>query len=130
MAPVERGYQLNIIAVMLTYQGFSDVERWRRFLVFWRGKVRSFQVKYWCAILESNRTAKNHCHVMVQFARRRQGTNRAFTFGTNERKTERTNKRMNKRPATRSSQRASVKKIRRGKWRQNFGPKVVDEICT
>jgi hypothetical protein len=46
----------------------------------WRASLRAWGVKYWCATLESNRTEGYHVHVMAQFAKKKDCTNRTFTF--------------------------------------------------
>ena len=80
MATAEPGHGIQNTAVMLTYQGFTGVEQWRRFLVFWNSNLRTWLVKYWCATLESNTSEGFHVHVMVQFTKVQRCTNRLFVF--------------------------------------------------
>lgn len=82
-APVarnDRGKRIQAKAAMLTYQGISGLEQWKRFLVFWKDNLRTWSVKYWRATLESNQGEGCHIHVMVQFTSEKDRWSKDFVF--------------------------------------------------
>ena len=55
LASDRKVFRVQSEAVLLTYQGFSGLDQWVRFLAFVRGSLKSWKVMRWCATLESNR---------------------------------------------------------------------------
>ena len=47
----EAVYRIESSAVLLTYQSFTSLDQWRRFVNYVKANVPSWNVKYWCATL-------------------------------------------------------------------------------
>ena len=72
-------------AVLLTYQGFSEVvatalEQWRRFVTWVGGLLGGWGATLWTATLETNKDGKHHAHLMVEFTQNRERDVKDFTF--------------------------------------------------
>ncbi len=61
------GYRIQGVAVLLTYQSFSELEAWDRFVAFVELKVSYWKVKHWCCTMETNQSGTYHFHLMLQF---------------------------------------------------------------
>ena len=53
--------------VMLTYNGATDQQQWKRFLEHTNAKRAQWKVKYWCATLEKCKNGKLHVYLYLQF---------------------------------------------------------------
>ena len=74
------GKRVRATAAMFTYQGITLVEQWKRYLHFWREHQKEWGVKHWCATLESNHHQGYHIHVMVQFRKSQDCSNKVWAF--------------------------------------------------
>ena len=77
-----RGFRIQSVAVLLTYQGFKDCAQWRRFLSFVSGRLRQWKAKYWTATLETNAEQGLHGHLMLQFHSQVEALVSKFAFET------------------------------------------------
>ena len=73
-------YRIQATAVLLTYQSFEGLDQWYRFLAFARANLQTWQVKRWCATLETCKTGRLHVHLMLQFRSLQERAARCFTF--------------------------------------------------
>jgi hypothetical protein len=73
-------YRVNATVVLLTYQGFADLEQWHRFVAFVRSSLRKWGVKRWGATLEACETDGLHTHLVLQFTQEVDRTARSFAF--------------------------------------------------
>ena len=73
-------YRINGTAVMLTYNGVTDVAQFERFVRHVRSQKKAWGVKHWCVTLEATRTGKLHIHLMLQFFKIRDSTLKVFRF--------------------------------------------------
>ena len=62
-----REYRVCSQAALFTYQGFSDLAQWRRFVAKVKASLKTWSVKHWSATLETNRSDGMHAHLMLQF---------------------------------------------------------------
>ena len=76
----EKGYRIQSQGILLTYQKFSDVGVWHRFVKFVKCTLRRQGVQYWCATMETNADGSYHLHLMLQFHSRRDRTSSTFAF--------------------------------------------------
>ena len=76
----QEGYRVNACSVLLTYQGFTGLNDWARFLAFVRGSLETWGAKHWCATLERSDAGKLHTHLALQFHRKVDRTVRSFAF--------------------------------------------------
>jgi hypothetical protein len=65
-------YELNCAAVLLTYHGVEDLLQWRRFLTAVSGRMRKWNVRHWCATLETCKSGTWHAHLMLQFTKKQE----------------------------------------------------------
>ena len=75
-----QAFRIKSAAVLLTYQGVTDVAQWRRLVDLFRGSRPAWKVKLWTATLESNTDGTLHAHLMLQFYGERDCTVQAFCF--------------------------------------------------
>lgn len=73
-------FRIESHAVLLTYQSFTSLDQWRRFLHFVKLSLSSWKVKYWCATLETCKTGRLHAHLMLQFWVKQDRSSRSFAF--------------------------------------------------
>ena len=78
--PSPKEFRIQSAAVLLTYQGFEDMQQWVRFLSFVSGNLRPWRVKYWTATLETNADGKYHAHLMLQFCSSVDRSTQGFFF--------------------------------------------------
>ena len=76
----EAVYRIECSAVLLTYQSFTSLDQWRRFVNCVKANVSSWNVKYWCATLETCKSGRLHAHLMLQFWVKQDRSSRAFAF--------------------------------------------------
>jgi len=76
----DRSYRICGQAALFTYQGFTDVAQWSRFVSYVTEQTHDWAVKHWSATLESNADGKPHCHLMLQFRRSIDRSASAFRF--------------------------------------------------
>ena len=75
-----KGYRINAMAVMLTYNGIKDLQQWDRFVSFAKSSLKRWGVKHWCCTLEESTNATLHVHLYIQFHREVDKTTKAFLF--------------------------------------------------
>eukprot|EP00435_Cladocopium_sp_Y103_P037481 s2657_g9.t3 len=73
-------YRIESSAVLLTYQSFTSLDQWRRFVNSVKANMSSWNVKYWCATLETCKSGRLHAHLMLQFWVTQDRSSRAFAF--------------------------------------------------
>ena len=73
-------YRVTAQVVLLTYQGFSDLAQWHRFVVFVRGLLKKWTVHRWGTTLEACETEGLHTHLVLQFTKEVDRTARSFAF--------------------------------------------------
>ena len=66
--------------VLLTYQGFVDLEHWHKFVVFVRSSLKKWTVQRWGATLEACETEGLHTHLVLQFTKEVDRTARSFAL--------------------------------------------------
>ena len=66
--------------MLLTYQSFTSLDQWRRFVNCVKANVSAWNVKYWCATLETCKSGRLHAHLMLQFWVKQDRSSRAFAF--------------------------------------------------
>ena len=71
----KRGFRIQSLAVLLTYQGIVDLAQWSRFKCFISHKLRS-----WKANLETNRDEGYHAHLALQFHAVGERSVKTFSF--------------------------------------------------
>ena len=76
----EAVYRIASSAVLLTYQSFTSLDQWRRFVNCVKANMSSWNVKYWCATLETCKSGRLHVHLMLQFWVKQDRSSRAFAF--------------------------------------------------
>ncbi len=80
MAVPEKGFRVHSSAVLLTYNGITDIAHWRHLVAFLEAHLREWSIKYWCATLEENKQRKLHAHAMLQFHRKVDVFSKRFAF--------------------------------------------------
>ena len=75
-----KDFRVEAEVVLLTYQGFSGLAHWRRFIAFVRKSLVPWTVDRWCATLESCETEALHVHLALKFKTKVDRTARAFAF--------------------------------------------------
>ena len=60
-------YRIQSLAVLLTFQKFTDKAVWPRFTKFVRDNLQEWSVKMWCATMETNEDGTYHFHLCLQF---------------------------------------------------------------
>ena len=74
-------FRINAQAALFTYMGFEDgLAQWDRFCDFVARSVKRWEVKHWCATLETTKQGKVHAHLMLQFRGQVDRTTAAFCF--------------------------------------------------
>ena len=73
-------YRVNATVVLLTYQGFADLEQWHRFVAFVRSSLKTWKVHKWGATLEACETEGLHTHLVLQFAQEVDRSATSFAF--------------------------------------------------
>ena len=63
----KKGFRVQSVAVLLTYQGIAGLPHWQEFLTFVGASLSSWNVWRWCATLEQSKTGKYHVHLMVLY---------------------------------------------------------------
>ena len=76
----EAVYRIECSAVLLTYQSFTSLDQWRRSVNCLKANMSSWNVKYWCATLETCKSGRLHAHLMLQFWVKQDRSSRAFAF--------------------------------------------------
>ena len=74
------GWRVHCMAVLLTYNGITDLKQWRRFLKFVRSEQKNWNVRHWCATLEASKKGTYHIHLMLQFTKTVDRNSRSFAF--------------------------------------------------
>ena len=74
------GKDVRSLGVLLTYNGVTDQQQWKRFLEHVRAKRSQWKAKYWCAILETCKDGKLHFHLYLQFASALHRKSKQFRF--------------------------------------------------
>ena len=79
---VGKGFRIRGEAVLLTYQGFPPAahDDWVRFRAFVCQNSGRWNVRHWCATMETNEDGGSHIHVMLQFRRVVDWTTSRFVF--------------------------------------------------
>ena len=75
-----RDYRVHAEVVLLTYQGFEDLEQWHRFVSFVQCSLTKWSVLKWGATLEACETEGLHTHLMLKFKRQVDRTAKSFAF--------------------------------------------------
>jgi len=73
-------YRVCAAVVLLTYQGFADLQQWHRFVDFVRGSLKKWTAQRWGASLEACETDGLHTHLVLQFRQQVDKTARSFAF--------------------------------------------------
>ena len=73
-------YRVCTAVVLLTYQGFADLQQWHRFVDFVRGSLKKWTAQRWCATLEACETDGLHTHLSLQFYNQVDKTAKSFAF--------------------------------------------------
>ena len=74
-------FRINSQAALFTYMGFEDgLSQWDRFCDFVARSSKRWEVKHWCATLETTKKGKFHAHLMLQFRGQVDRTTAAFCF--------------------------------------------------
>lgn len=74
-------FRVHAKVVLLTYQGFTDMQQWHRFVAFVRSSLKKWGVHKWGATLEACETDGGlHTHLALQFRALVDKTARAFAF--------------------------------------------------
>ena len=76
----EAVYRIASSAVLLTYQSFTSLDQWRRFVNCVKANVPSWHVKHWCASLETCKSGRLHVHLMLQFWVKQGRSSGSFAF--------------------------------------------------
>ena len=76
----DKGYRVQSVGVLFTYQKFPDTGVWTRFLNFVGRLQRRQEVRYWCTTLETNADQTYRLHLMVQFLGARERSSQDFAF--------------------------------------------------
>ena len=63
----EPGYLIRSLAVQLTYLKVAALSVWPRFVRFVKKRLVTWQVRYWCATMETCANGEYHFHLMLQF---------------------------------------------------------------
>ena len=79
-APPRRGYRINGLGVLLTYNRVRDVAQWERFVVHVRDNLAAWGARNYSATLETCKDGRLHIHVMLQFAARADVYSSKFDF--------------------------------------------------
>jgi curved DNA-binding protein CbpA len=67
-------YRIQSSGILLTYQKTAGPEGWDAFCKWVEGKLKTWQVRYWCATLELCQKGQHHVHLMLQFTSARERT--------------------------------------------------------
>ena len=62
-----KGFRVQSVGLLLTYQKFRELAVWERFVAFVGSFLEARGVRYWCATLETNEDGTYHLHAMLQF---------------------------------------------------------------
>lgn len=73
-------YRVCTSVVLLTYQGFADLQQWHRFVEVVRVSLKKWTVQKWGATLEACETEGLHTHLFLQFRQQVDKTARSFAF--------------------------------------------------
>ena len=73
-------YRVQTSVVLLTYQGFADLQQWHRFVEVVRVSLKKWTVQKWGATLEACETEGLHTHLFLQFRQQVDRTARSFAF--------------------------------------------------
>lgn len=73
-------YRVQTSVVLLTYQGFADLQQWHRFVEVVRVSLKKWTVQRWGATLEACETEGLHTHLFLQFRQQVDRTARSFAF--------------------------------------------------
>ena len=76
----KKGYHVNAVAVMLTYQGIDSVDDWQAFVDFVVENKFAWKVKHWTATFESNADGSLHAHLMLEFFSEQDKSTNGFSF--------------------------------------------------
>eukprot|EP00435_Cladocopium_sp_Y103_P068731 s247_g32.t1 len=66
--------------LLLTYQSFTSLDQWHRFVNSVKANVSSWNVKYWCATLETCKSGRLPAHLMLQFWVKQDRSSCSFAF--------------------------------------------------
>lgn len=77
-----KAYRVTAQVVLLTYQGFSALAQWHRFVVFVRSLLKKWTVHRWGATLEACETEGLHTHLVLQFTKEVDRTASSFAFAS------------------------------------------------
>lgn len=80
VAVPRKEYRVEAAVVLLTYQGFADLQQWHRFVSFVRGSLKKWRAWRWAATLEACETDGLHTHLFLQFFEKVDKTARSFGF--------------------------------------------------
>ena len=80
LATRRKEYRVCASMVLLTYQGFSDLQQWHRFVEFVRESLKKWSVQRWSATLEACETDGLHAHLVLKFRQIVDKTARSFAF--------------------------------------------------
>ena len=75
-----KSYRIHSVGVLLTYFGVEGLPQWNRFAAHVRSQQKAWNVKYWSATLERTTKGKLHIHLMLQFTKAVDRSNRIFSF--------------------------------------------------
>ena len=79
-AQQRKEYRVHSTVVLLTYNGFTDLEQWHRFVSFARGLLKKWGGRRWGATFEACETEGLHTHLVLQFFKEVDRTARSFAF--------------------------------------------------